>query len=124
MVERDTGMEKKEKQKLILAVLSGDDFEDTICDLTKNGFFVTVLNSSGGFFRRKNVTVMIGTEESKCPEVIKILKEDAGLREQTTYQNLSAPGCEQMAILPPMAVKKNAGGATVFIMDLDSIEKL
>ncbi len=117
-------METKEKQKLILAVLSGDDYEDTISALTENGFFVTVLNSSGGFFRRKNVTVMIGTDSAKCERVLEILRENAGLREQTTYQNLSAPGCEQMAMLPPMAIKKNAGGATVFIMDLDSIEKL
>ncbi len=73
-------MENKEKQKLILAVLSGDDYEDTISTLTENGFFVTVLNSSGGFFRRKNVTVMIGTDSSKCEQVLEILRETAGLR--------------------------------------------
>ncbi|MCI8608287.1 MAG: transcriptional regulator [Firmicutes bacterium] len=117
-------MRESEKQKLILAVLSGDDYEDTISDLTQHGFFVTVLNSSGGFFRRKNVTIMIGTEASKCEQILKILKENAGLREQTTYQNLSAPGCEQMTMVSPIPVKKMTGGATVFIMDLCSIEKL
>ncbi len=67
-------MKEKEQQKLIMAVLNGEDYEDTIHDLTQNGFFVTVLNSSGGFFRKKNVTIMIGTDESKCAEVLEILK--------------------------------------------------
>lgn len=116
-------MEQQEQQKLILAVLNGDDYEDTIHDLTQNGFFVTVLNSSGGFFRKKNVTIMIGTGESKCQEVLEILKADAGLREKTTYQNVTAPGCEQMSLVPPIPIKKAAGGTTVFIMNLCSIQK-
>lgn len=62
---------------MILAVLSGDDYEDAISALTENGFFVTVLNSSGGFFRRKNATVMIGTDCSKCDQVLEILRESA-----------------------------------------------
>lgn len=116
-------MEQQEQQKLILAVLNGDDYEDTIHDLTQHGFFVTVLNSSGGFFRKKNVTIMIGTGESKCQEVLEILKADAGLREKTTYQNVTAPGCEQMSLVPPIPIKKAAGGTTVFIMNLCSIQK-
>lgn len=116
-------MKQKEQQKLIMAILNGDDYEDTIHDLTHSGFFVTVLNSSGGFFRKKNVTIMIGTSESKCDEVLEILKMDAGIREKTTYQNVTAPGCEQMNLVPPIPIKKAAGGTTVFIMDLCSIEK-
>lgn len=116
-------MEPKKQQKLILAVLTGDDYEDTIHDLTQNGFFVTVLNSSGGFFRKKNVTIMIGTDESKCPEVLEILKADAGIREKTTYQNVTAMGYEQMSLVPPIPIKTTGGGTTVFIMDLCSIEK-
>ena len=116
-------MEQQEQQKLILAVLNGDDYEDTIHDLTQHGFFVTVLNSSGGFFRKKNVTIMIGTGESKCQEVLEILKADAGLREKTTYQNVTAPGCEHMSLVPPIPIKKAAGGTTVFIMNLCSIQK-
>ncbi|MGN0658224.1 MAG: cyclic-di-AMP receptor [Emergencia sp.] len=113
-----------EKQKLILAVLGSDDYEDTIALLTKHGFFVTVLNSSGGFFRKKNVTVMIGTEESRCEQALELLKQSAGSREETTYQNISAPGCDQMSLLPPVPVTKAAGGVTAFILDLCSIEKL
>ena len=116
-------MKEKEQQKLIMAVLNGDDYEDTIHDLTQNGFFVTVLNSSGGFFRKKNVTIMIGTDESKCAEVLEILKVNAGVREKTTYQNVTAPGCEQMSLVPPIPIKNPAGGITVFIMNICSIEK-
>ena len=39
-------MEKK--SKLILAVLQGDDYDNTVSELNKAGFFVTMLSSTGG----------------------------------------------------------------------------
>ena len=35
--------------KLILAILQGDDYNEVIKTLNEKGFSVTVLNSSGGF---------------------------------------------------------------------------
>ena len=37
------------KKKLILAVLQGDDYADTVDELNRGGFFATVLSSTGGF---------------------------------------------------------------------------
>ena len=54
-----------ENNKLILAVLQEEDFDETVSALNQHGFFVTKLSSSGGFLRKKNVTVMIGVQETR-----------------------------------------------------------
>ena len=43
-------MEKK--SKLILSVLQGDDYDNTVSELNKAGFFVTMLSSTGGFLKK------------------------------------------------------------------------
>ncbi len=40
---------EKSKQKMLLAVIQGDDYPDTVDDLNRHGFFATVLSSTGGF---------------------------------------------------------------------------
>ena len=35
--------------KLILAVVQEDDYDATVSELNQNGFFVTMLSSTGGF---------------------------------------------------------------------------
>ena len=42
-----------EYDRLIFAVLQGEDRDSTVDELNENGFFVTILNSTGGFFERK-----------------------------------------------------------------------
>ena len=37
--------------KMILAILQGDDYHDAVHSLNEHGFYATVLNSSGGFLK-------------------------------------------------------------------------
>ena len=48
-------MENTGKKKMILAVLQGDDYELTVKALNKDGFFATVLSSTGGFLKKRSV---------------------------------------------------------------------
>lgn len=111
------------KQKLLLAVLQGDDYLDTIDELNRNGFFATVLSSTGGFLRKKSVTVMIGVEAERAQQVLDILKQCAGRRQQMTYSDLSMSAGGPNPVMPMMPVQMNVGGAVVFTLDLESIQK-
>ena len=64
--------------KLVLAILQGEDYEDTVYELNQNGFFVTMLSSTGGFLKKHSTTIMIGVEEPRLDEVLDILKRRAG----------------------------------------------
>ncbi len=109
--------------KLIMAVLQGEDSTETIAELNKHGFFVTILSSTGGFLKKKSSTIMIGVEEDKMDEVMGLLKEHAGRRTQTVYLNTSAVHGVQAAMIPLSAVEIEMGGVTTFVMNLEKIDK-
>ena len=110
------------KKKLILAVLQGDDYADTVDELNRGGFFATVLSSTGGFLKKKSTTVMIGVEEERLEEALDILQKYAGHRKETVYQSVTMPHGEMSAV-PPVPMEVMAGGAAVFIVSLDDIRK-
>jgi len=118
-------MEKENtKKKLILAILQGDDYADTVDELNQNGFFATILSSTGGFLKKKSVTVMIGVEEEKVQQVLDILKQCAGHRQQMTYSDVSmSAGGGHAPQIPLVAVPVNVGGVVVFILNLDDLQK-
>ena len=51
-------MDTNTHSKLIMAVVQEDDYDATVSQLNKNGFFVTMLSSTGGFWKKKNITIM------------------------------------------------------------------
>ena len=111
--------------KLILAVVQEDDYDTTVGELNQNGFFVTMLSSTGGFWKKKNITIMLGVEESRLDEALSILKQCAGKRKQTIYSNVTMPTGSQYAVaMPSVPVNVELGGVTVFIMDLERLETL
>ena len=110
--------------KLILAVVQEDDYDSTVSELNQNGFFVTMLSSTGGFWKKKNITIMLGVEESRLSEAIDILKRCAGKRKQTVYSSVSMPAAGQYAAaMPSIPMNMELGGVTVFILDLERLEK-
>jgi uncharacterized protein YaaQ len=51
--------------KLIIAIVRDHDESKVISELVAQNFRVTRMSSTGGFLRRGNVTLMVGTEEPK-----------------------------------------------------------
>lgn len=110
--------------KLIFAVLQGDDYSETVYALNQNGIELTVLNSTGGFLKKRSVTVMIGVESDKLDLVLEILKKNAGRRVETVYHGvtpLGTGGINPMASAVPM--KMECGGTVVFVLDMPQMEK-
>jgi uncharacterized protein YaaQ len=61
--------------KLILAILRDEDTENVSHNLIVAGYRVTRIASTGGFWRRGNTTLMIGLEEDKVDDAIRIMRE-------------------------------------------------
>lgn len=110
--------------KLILAILQEEDYDHTVEKLNEHHFFVTKLSSSGGFLKKKNVTIMIGVEESRLKEVTELLEKYAGKRRTTVY-TMAAPSAEIRGVGTGMTipVEKQVGGVTMFTMNLESLDK-
>ena len=76
----EKGME--DTMKLIYAIVRNDNEDDVTSALSKNGYSITKLNTTGGFLRKGNVTLMIGTEDDKVDKAIEIIKSECGERQK------------------------------------------
>ena len=99
--------------KLVMAVLQGDDYPDVVMDLNEHGFYVTLLNSSGGFLKKRSVTMLIGLEEGRLEEALQIVKLHAGGRMEPSLQS----GGAGMSSLPVQMLK---GGIVYFVLNVES----
>ncbi len=109
------------RMKMIMAVIQDRDWVNLSKELTKNGYGVTKLSSTGGFLRQGNTTVMIGVEEGYVESVLGIIQRQCKKREiPMTLYPPSITGLNMTS--PPVNV--TVGGATVFVMNVERFEHL
>ena len=63
--------------KLLVVVLSDQDCEPVMEGLIESSFRVTRVASTGGFLRRGNTTLFIGTEDERVEEAIHLVRDRA-----------------------------------------------
>ena len=106
--------------KLILAIVNNDDSAKASSALTDAGFAVTRLSTTGGFLMVGNTTFLIGTEDEEAPKAMDILKKCCTSRKQMQPATASyGMGIGEMSL--PQKVK--VGGATVFVLNVENMEK-
>ena len=107
--------------KLILAIVNNDDSARASSALTDAGFSVTRLSTTGGFLMVGNTTFLIGTDDEAAPKAIEILREHCTTRKQYASSTSSfGMGMNHMAPLEEV----NVGGATIFVLDVNHMEKI
>ena len=107
--------------KLILAIVNNDDSANAASALTEEGFFVTKLSTTGGFLMVGNTTFLIGTQDEDTQRAIDILKRTCKTRKQiNTSSSAFGTGFRNMS----MPAEVPVGGATIFVLNVDSMEKI
>ena len=104
--------------KLIIAVVQDKDSNRLISALSHENFQTTKLATTGGFLKEGNTTLMIGCEDEHIDEALKIIKDNCSQREQMVAPISPMGGNADSYI--PKPVKVEVGGATVFILPIDS----
>jgi uncharacterized protein YaaQ len=89
------------KMRLMIVILSDDSADEVITALLKEEYRVTRVASTGGFFRRGNTTLFIGTDEDRVDRALEIIRE--------------------MSRTPEIS---GHGRATVFVLKVDRFETL
>lgn len=107
--------------KLILAIVNNDDSAIVAAELTREGFTITKLSTTGGFLQVGNTTLLIGAEDGDVERAKEIIRRNSSTRQKTVPTNASfgrglAPG--------DTVVETNVNGATVFVLGVESFEKL
>jgi uncharacterized protein YaaQ len=61
--------------KMIIAVLKDTDSDAVTQGLTSSEFRVTRVASTGGFFKKGTVTLLVGVDDDKVDAAIQVLKD-------------------------------------------------
>jgi len=64
--------------KLLLAIVRNDSAGDVVSALNEQGFRVTRISTTGGFWRRGNVTLLVGVEDEQVDEALKLIDSSSG----------------------------------------------
>lgn len=94
--------------QMVVSIVAADDAEPVTRALIAAGYRVTRMNTAGGFFRRGNVTLMIGVEQPQVDDVLRVI--DANVRQRVQANPVEAG--------MPMY------GATVFVLEAARFERV
>ena len=108
--------------KLIFAIVHDEDSPRLMAELNKAGYRVTKLNSSGGFLRSGNTTLMIVVDEHQLNEALGIVRKFSSSRQAAIYTNVT-PSSRRGSFVP-YPVEVMVGGATVFVLNVEHFEKM
>lgn len=106
--------------KMVIAVVQDKDSNRLSNALIKEGFRATKLASTGGFLKAGNTTFMIGIEDDRTHEVIKVIKANCQVREQLVTPVSPMGGTTDSYI--PFPVEVQVGGAAVFVIPVEQFE--
>jgi uncharacterized protein YaaQ len=108
--------------KLVVAVVHSDDAAPCVDALSERGYGVTRLNSSGGFLKQGNSTLVAGVEDEEVEEAVSIIRDNCRTRMQLMNPYPPIPDSPDIAVSHPVEVQ--VGGATIFVMAVERFEKL
>ncbi len=108
--------------KLIVAIVHNEDAGALVDALLEGDHRATRLQSSGGFLKQSNATVMVGADEDRVEEILGIIRENCTSRTQIV--NPMPPIMEPGEFFMPYPLEVEVGGATVFVLPVERFERL
>jgi uncharacterized protein YaaQ len=106
--------------KLLFAFVQNEDVKSLTRALIKCDINVTRISSSGGFLSSGNSTLLIGVEEAELQNTLDIIKKHSHKR-GTAMAAQTIPSMQ--GITTPLPISVTIGGATVFVVDVESFHK-
>lgn len=106
--------------KLILAIVQDKDSNRLSNALIQEGIRATKMASTGGFLRAGNTTFMIGIEDDRVNDVLRVIRANCKVRDQLVSPVTPMGGTTDSYI--PYPVEVQVGGAAVFILPVERFE--
>ena len=101
--------------RLVITIVQKEDEHQLTQALLEEGYSCTKIGSTGGFLRKGNATLMVGTEEAKVTALLQVITRTCHARSHL------APSCSLMESEcdwdEPIEVE--VGGAVVFVLEVD-----
>ena len=108
--------------KLVTAIVHSEDAATLVDALLEREFRATRVNSSGGFLKQGNATILVGVEDGQVDDVLAVISANCHSRKQ--FVNPMPPIMEPGEFYMPYPVEVEVGGATVFVLPVERFERL
>jgi uncharacterized protein YaaQ len=108
--------------KLVTAIVHNEDAATLVDALLEKEYRATRFNSSGGFLKQGNATILVGVEDDQVDEVLALISANCHSRKQ--FVNPMPPIMEPGEFYMPYPVEVEVGGATVFVLPVERFERL
>ena len=108
--------------KLVVAIVHNEDAGALVDALLVREYRATRLHSSGGFLKQSNATVILGVDDDRVDDVMEIIRETCTARTQIV--NPMPPIMEPGEFFMPYPLEVEVGGATVFVLPVERLERL
>ena len=108
--------------KLVTAIVQDEDAGKLVKALVKAGFRATRFQSHGGFLRARNSTILLGVEDTRLAEALRIIRDNC--RTRTRSVSPLPPVMEPGEFFMPQPVEVQVGGATVFVTNVEHYERV
>jgi uncharacterized protein YaaQ len=108
--------------KLVLAVVQEKDAAKLIDALNETSVQATMLASTGGFLREGNATILSGVEDDQVEKVLGVIGRVCHRREQ--LMTPIPPVVEPVDSYVTYPVKVEVGGAIVFVLNIERMERV
>ena len=103
-----------------LILVSNDDSGAVSSALTREGFSVTKLATTGGFLMAGNTTFISGVDDEKVDAVIGIISKYSSRRTQIVPHSSTM----EVGMYSSFPVEVTVGGSTIFVLNVDRFEKV
>lgn len=106
--------------KLLIAIVNNEDSAVVSSALTKDGFSVTKLSTTGGFLMVGNTTFLIGADDKDVDKAKAIIKKNSETRKRSVP---STAALGSGLVDGDLGVEVTIGGAIVFTVDVEGVDK-
>jgi uncharacterized protein YaaQ len=108
--------------KLVVAIVHTEDAGHLVDGLLEREFRATRLHSSGGFLKQSNATVILGVEDDQVEAALAVIRDNCHSRTQLV--NPMPPIMEPGEFFLPYPLEVEVGGATVFVLPVERVERI
>ncbi|HHX78949.1 MAG TPA: transcriptional regulator [Acholeplasmataceae bacterium] len=106
--------------KLVIVIVSSDDSSNVMKELIKKNFFCTQVSAKGGFLKRGNAVIMIGTKAEKVDQLIQIVSDNSKTRKEMIPNSVIS----EFGMFTGTPIEISIGGATIFVIDAERMVKI
>lgn len=111
---------RERPNRLLIAVVQVQDAAAVLHRLTAEGFGATRVDAAGGFLRRENAVLLVGTRDERLPQLLECVRQCCRKRLDIWFPPI-ADGLIGFASDP---VEVEVGGAVVFVLPIEHYELL